>query len=70
MALIACPECKREISDKAAVCPGCGVVIAGQTGAVVVKEQFLNRNRGCLESLFWLFLIGIILSAVVGVFSR
>lgn len=24
MALIRCPECGREISDKAAACPGCG----------------------------------------------
>lgn len=24
MALIKCPECGREISDKAAACPGCG----------------------------------------------
>lgn len=24
MALIKCPECGREISDKAAICPGCG----------------------------------------------
>jgi uncharacterized membrane protein YvbJ len=27
MALINCPECGREISDKATVCPHCGVVI-------------------------------------------
>jgi len=24
MALIACPECKQQISDKAYACPGCG----------------------------------------------
>src|SRR3954471_21705877 len=29
MALIPCPECKREISDRAAACPHCGVAIAG-----------------------------------------
>ena len=27
MALIECPECKREISDKATSCPHCGVPI-------------------------------------------
>lgn len=27
MALIRCPECGREISDKAASCPGCGAVV-------------------------------------------
>ena len=28
MALMACPECAREISDKAPSCPGCGAPIA------------------------------------------
>lgn len=28
MALIQCPECKREISDKASFCPGCGCPIS------------------------------------------
>lgn len=28
MALIQCPECAREISDKAIACPGCGYPIA------------------------------------------
>ena len=30
MALINCPECDREVSDKAPTCPGCGVPIAAQ----------------------------------------
>lgn len=30
MALIPCPECKREVSDRAAACPHCGVAIAGR----------------------------------------
>lgn len=28
MALISCPECRREVSDKAPACPGCGYPIA------------------------------------------
>lgn len=32
MALINCPECGREVSDKAPTCPGCGVPIAGHVG--------------------------------------
>lgn len=31
--LIQCVECGREISDKAAACPGCGAPIASGTGA-------------------------------------
>lgn len=30
MALINCPECDREVSDKAPTCPGCGVPIAAR----------------------------------------
>lgn len=30
MALIECPECKREISDKASSCPGCGYPIISE----------------------------------------
>ena len=29
MALIRCPECGKEISDKAEACPNCGYPIAG-----------------------------------------
>ena len=31
MALIKCPECKKEISDKAASCPSCGCPIAANS---------------------------------------
>ena len=34
MALIHCPECGREISDQASVCPGCGLP-AGSAGGLV-----------------------------------
>jgi hypothetical protein len=30
MALIECHECKREISDQAKVCPGCGAKVRGE----------------------------------------
>ena len=32
MALIKCPECCREISDKAAACPNCGYPISSTVG--------------------------------------
>src|SRR3984957_14103110 len=31
MAIVACKECARKVSDKAALCPHCGVRIAGET---------------------------------------
>lgn len=39
MALIKCPECAREISDRAPVCPNCGVPIA------VTSEQKINESN-------------------------
>ena len=45
MAIIKCPECGHQISDKAPTCPSCGVEIAGhitrcpQCGAVYLKDQ-------------------------------
>ncbi|MGI6231533.1 MAG: double zinc ribbon domain-containing protein [Prevotella sp.] len=45
MAIIKCPECGRQISDKAPFCPNCGVQIAGkiikcpQCGEVYFRDQ-------------------------------
>jgi RNA polymerase subunit RPABC4/transcription elongation factor Spt4/chromatin remodeling complex protein RSC6 len=50
MAIIKCPECGRQISDKAPVCPNCGVEIAGkiikcpQCGEVYFKNQQVCPN--------------------------
>lgn len=45
MAIIKCPECGHQVSDRAATCPSCGIEIAGHVekcshcGAVVFKGQ-------------------------------
>lgn len=50
MAMIKCPECGRQISDKAPFCPCCGVAIAGkifkcqQCGEVYFKDQEMCPN--------------------------
>jgi hypothetical protein len=67
MALINCKECNHEISELAATCPHCG---APNTQLMPIttynpkQDQFLTRNRGCLEILFWLF-FGIFLLAML-----
>ncbi len=55
MALIACPECGRQVSDQAPSCPGCGVRIAGapqvapgQAPANVVADEERAPSPG-----FW-----------------
>lgn len=50
MAIIKCPECGRQISDKAPACPNCGVPIAGkivkcpQCGEIYFKDQEMCPN--------------------------
>lgn len=49
MALIRCPECRREVSDKAASCPHCGAPIAAKKEDVMIRfpvsqGQLLNNK--------------------------
>lgn len=39
MALVKCEECAREISDKAATCPGCGAPVAVTSETVIAPER-------------------------------
>ena len=39
MVLINCPECGKEISDKAMMCPGCGIAITGGLFAYEFKSK-------------------------------
>ena len=56
MALIKCPECGREISDKAAACPNCGCPLSEMITSGVVKiklprtEQMADGFMGLLAS--------------------
>lgn len=57
MAMIKCPECGRQISDKAPFCPNCGVAIAGkvircpQCGEIYFKDQEMCPNCHHLTKL-------------------
>jgi hypothetical protein len=45
MALMNCPECRRQISDKAGFCPGCGYPIASATiGSSPPPDQALSQG--------------------------
>ena len=54
--MIKCPECGRQISDKAPYCPNCGVAIAGkiircpQCGEIYFKDQEMCPNCHHLTS--------------------
>lgn len=48
MALIKCPECGKEISDKASNCPSCGYPIEALSPEGTVKKKgfcFESTNR-------------------------
>lgn len=48
MAMIKCPECGKEVSDKAKACPNCGYPIAdaSPSGTVRIKVNPLNDSTG------------------------
>jgi hypothetical protein len=52
VALIACPECGKEISDKAPTCPNCGVPISRESTVVVYgcTQQFAINPQ---VHVFW-----------------
>lgn len=39
MALIQCPECAREVSDRAVSCPQCGFPVAKEVGTILPEEM-------------------------------
>lgn len=48
MAIIKCPECGRQISDKAPTCPNCGVEIAGKTTRCPqCGEVYFSSQEAC-----------------------
>ena len=50
MALINCPECGKQISDKAGSCPNCGCPIANAPSSVIVRA--LSDDRGVHKMRF------------------
>ena len=62
MAIIQCPECKKEISDSAPSCPSCGYVLNPAPVEVVVRK----KGIGCI-GLFFIILFGLI---IIGALSN
>jgi len=61
MALIACPECGKEISDTASSCPNCGAPIAQKNET---KSTITTRKLN-LQKLFAVLVIIISLIALI-----
>lgn len=69
MALIKCPECGKEVSDKASSCPSCGCPLA--TIATTVSEQATTietqskKNNNVKKVLP--IIIGVVVVAIIGI---
>ena len=65
MALVTCPDCKKEISSSAEACPHCGrpMVHKSAKGPRVrtTEDSAWTRNRGCADLLVWGFVIILVL---------
>lgn len=57
MALINCPECGKEISDKAASCPHCGYPLPSKDASQL--EEARRKDKQALVKIGALLLIGI-----------
>lgn len=58
MALINCPECKKEVSDLAKTCPHCGYqLIKDKVQKTNIQSKKPKKESGCLT----LFVIGVVL---------
>ena len=72
MALIACPECKREVSDVATVCPNCGYPIEKmlnpEAEAVSTSNQDAEKKTKSKKGIkiFVIVLASILVAAAIG----
>lgn len=72
MAMIKCPECGREISDKAEKCPHCGCPIKDNVIKTKVKEEKIiaGKNSGLgitalvFSAIGLTFIVGLVLSII------
>ena len=74
MALINCPECGKEISDKAMMCPNCGNPLTGiseeemieLTDKNVKRKQAEKKRKITIISIIVVICIGIIAAIIIG----
>lgn len=75
MALIRCPECNREISDKATACPGCGYPLNSTSQETAEKEQLLKeaeeKDKQFIKKAAVVMIIGVVIMlTLIFVLSR
>ena len=66
MSLIQCPECKKEISDKSAVCIYCGYPLTGETSPQQVEITSINIRSKTAGKIVFISIVAMI--ALTGIF--
>lgn len=73
MPLILCPECKREISDKAVACPGCGYPIREPSISSTFSSATTVKTAGTVFAAWltapWIARLVVAAIALIGLFS-
>jgi hypothetical protein len=68
MSLINCAECNRKISDKAVICPGCGLAI-NNSKITDINNSNVNSKINSQSAFKMNFMIKLLLSIIlVGLF--
>jgi len=59
VALIECPDCRHEVSDKAPACPKCGHPVAPPSlqPRVIKETTVVEKNNGCGQFLVIMFAV-------------
>lgn len=75
MALIKCPDCGKEISDKAPACPFCGCPMKNDDGhqekgeiITIAPSKLICREKPSKKSLKTIFSVLIVIVLVIGIF--
>ena len=66
MALIACPECDRQVSESATSCPGCGHPLRDAPSPTPSATGSIKRKGGLYEGIGFLLIVGGLLFAIAG----
>lgn len=67
MAMIICPECKKEISDKSEVCINCGCPIATKASDVACKRKLNKKTKVIIGAVIGLISIIVVLISIIAI---
>lgn len=72
MALTKCPECEKEISDKATICPNCGCPITKKEEQGEVDNEIRTKKTGINKKVLIISIVAVVLVVIglIVIFGR